>query len=427
MYYGWLIVGVAMYSAFLGAGLNNVTMSVILKPLSDDQGWTRTLTSGAITAGALLAGFLSPGVGRAADRIGPRLLMPVGAAAVGTLVILLSRIDEPWQFYATYVPARALGDTLLCGVVPLTAVANWFQAKRPRVIGLVLMAVPLGSAVMAFLYQMLIVHWGWRTAFVALGVLLWALAVVPPALLLRRQPEDLGLLPDGAAPRGPTPDRVPRQAEKPADEEQSWRLAEAIRTPTLWLIVASSTLATVATGGIAFHLVAYYTDVHIRPDLAAGALSVFALSGAFGSTLWGLLAERIPPRRVGMAVLLGSAAVVVLLLQVRVPLLAFVVALLIGLLARGGLMLTQVLLARYYGRRSFGAISGFADPFGKAGLGLGPLCAAAVFDLTGSYQGVFVAFGGAYAIAAGLVFFARAPARKDLEVGQGPALGSKGC
>src|SRR5438045_3742631 len=126
MYYGWLIVGLAMLSAFLGAGLNNVTMAVLLKPLSEDLGWSRTLTAGVATAGTLAAGLLAPWIGRLADRIGPRVLMPLGAAVVGTLVLGLSLIREPWQFYAVYVPARAIGDTLLCGVVPLTAVANWF-------------------------------------------------------------------------------------------------------------------------------------------------------------------------------------------------------------------------------------------------------------------------------------------------------------
>src|SRR5437868_3237626 len=200
MYYGWVIVAVAMLSAFLGAGLNNVSMAVVLKPLSEDQGWPRTLTAGAVTTGALLAGLIAPWVGRLADRIGPRVLVPAGAVLVGVLVALLSASRAPWQFYAAYVPARAVSDTLLSGVVPMTAVTNWFQVKRPRVQGLVFMSVPLGSAGLAMLYQQLITRFDWRTAFLALGALLWSLAVVPAAVLLRRQPEDLGLLPDGAAP-----------------------------------------------------------------------------------------------------------------------------------------------------------------------------------------------------------------------------------
>jgi sugar phosphate permease len=433
MYYGWLIVGLVMLSAFLGAGLNNVSLAVILKPLSEDQGWARSFTAGAVTAGALLAGFIAPWVGRAADRIGPRVLIPAGAVVVGLLTLLLGAISAPWQFYVAYVPARALADTLLCGVVPMTAAANWFYAKRPRVMGLVFMSVPLGSAALAQLYQALITHYDWRAAFIALGVLLLALVVVPTAVLLRRQPEDLGLAPDGgaagapapdtrapgplapdgAAPAAPTSSSQPEQpAPQPAAGEYSWHLHEALRTPALWLIVVSSALATVATGGIAFHIVAYLTDMQLAPAVAASALGLLALAGAGGSTLWGILSERVPPRHVGTAVLLAGAAATVLLLQVRGPALAYAVALLFGATARGGLMLTQVLLARYYGRRSFGAISGFADPFGKVGLGGGPLLAAAAFDLTGSYHAVFLAFTGAFVLAAALVFFARQPTPK---------------
>ncbi|HEY7068279.1 MAG TPA: MFS transporter [Chloroflexota bacterium] len=434
MYYGWVILAIAMLSAFLGAGLNNVSMAVVLKPLSEDQGWPRTLTAGAVTTGALLAGLIAPWVGRLADRVGSRVLVPLGAVLVGILAALLSRTHAPWQFYAAYVPARALGDTLLSGVVPMTAVTNWFQAKRPRVQGLVFMSVPLGSAGLALLYQQLITHFDWRAAFLALGGLLWGLAVVPAAVLLRRQPEDLGLLPDGAAPgarvaTGEAERVAAGEAERaagaagrvvagkaqpagvaPVGDGRSWQLGEATRTPTLWLIVASSMLATVATGGMAFHLVAYYTDLAIAPGVAASALGLLALAGAAGSTLWGLASERVPPRYVGTAVLLASALSALLLLQVRTPALAYAGALLFGLTARGGLVLTQVLLARYYGRRSFGAISGFADPFGKVGLGGGPLIAAAAFDLTGSYDAVFLGFTAAFMLAAGLVYCARPPA-----------------
>ena len=308
MYYGWLIVGLVMLSALLGAGLNNVSMAVVLKPVSEDQHWSRTLTSGAITAGALLAGVLAPAIGRLADRVGPRALIPLGGAVVGTLALLLGSASAPWHFYAAYVPARALADTLLCGVVPMTAVTNWFHAKRPRAIGLVFMAVPLGSAGLALLYQTLITQWGWRAAFLALGVLLWTLAVLPAALLLRRQPEDLGLLPDGAAA---APEDWSAAADasdpKPSEIEYSWRLGDALRTPALWLVVVSSTLAALATGGTAFHLVAYFTDVQIPPGVAAGALGLMALAGAGGGGLWGTLAERVSPRYLGAAVLGTSA------------------------------------------------------------------------------------------------------------------------
>ena len=138
-----------MLAGFLGSGVSNVTMAVALKPITEDLGWSRTLTSSAITIGSVAGGLLAPLVGPLADRLGPRILLPFGAALVGTFVMCLSLTYEPWQFYATFVPGRAFAETLLTGVVPMTAVTNWFYLKRPRAIGLVALSVPLGSFVLS--------------------------------------------------------------------------------------------------------------------------------------------------------------------------------------------------------------------------------------------------------------------------------------
>jgi MFS family permease len=185
-FYGWIIVGVAMLAGFLGSGVSNVTMAVALKPITEDLGWSRTLTSSAITIGSVAGGLLAPLIGPLADRLGPRILLPLGAALVGTFVMCLSLTYEPWQFYATFVPARGLAETLLTGVVPMTAVTNWFYIKRPRAIGLVALSVPLGSFVLSLLYQFMITAYGWRSAFMMLGIALWLLVVLPGLLFLRR-------------------------------------------------------------------------------------------------------------------------------------------------------------------------------------------------------------------------------------------------
>lgn len=125
-FYGWIIVAISMIAGFFSAGVSNITMSVVLKPISDDLGWSRALTAAAVTMGALIGGALSPVFGPIADRFGPRILLPAGGVIVGLLAIGVSLSTEPWQFYATFVPARALTEFLLCGIVPFTAVANWF-------------------------------------------------------------------------------------------------------------------------------------------------------------------------------------------------------------------------------------------------------------------------------------------------------------
>lgn len=409
-FYGWIIVGISMLAGFLGSGVSNVTMAVVLKPISEDLHWSRALTSSAITMGSIAGGLLAPIFGPIADRLGPRYLLPCGAALAGSLVMTLSLSHQPWQFYATFVPARALAETLLTGVVPMTAVANWFYAKRPRALGLVALSIPFGSFALSLIYQSMIAAYGWRSAFLMLGAALWVFVVVPGAFFLRRQPEDMGLLPDGALapvekPAGGNPD-----AERSAPAaERSASLREAMGTRAMWLLVAAATFSSLSTGGVAFHLVAYFTDLKIPPALAVGALSLMALTGAFGSGLWGTLAERVHPRRLAMFTMSLSATAVALLTQVHVIPMAFVVAVLFGLSARGGFVLMHVLIARYYGRRSFGAISSVLEPFHKGGLGVGALIAGLGFDLTGSYRLVFWVFVANYLIAATLTFLARQP------------------
>ena len=409
-FYGWLIVAITMVAGFLAAGVSNITMAVVLKPISEDLGWSRTLTAAAITLGACLGGLLSPLFGPIADRLGPRLLLPAGGALVGLLAFGVSLSTEPWQFYVTFVPARALTEFLLCGMIAFTTAANWFYLKRPRVMGLVALSTPLGSAVLSLVYQFFVLRYGWRSAFLALGVALWVFVVTPGLIFLRRQPEDLGLHPDGlAAPPSRHTESMDIYSAGNATAERSWSRAEAVRSPTLWLLVSSAFLAAIGTGGVAFHTAAYFTDVRIAPTIAAGAVSVMALSGAFGNGLWGALAERLHPRRLSVATMIVSAASVGLLVQVSTAGAAYLFALLFGLNARGAGVLMQILIARYFGRGSFGAISSVLDPFHKGGLGLGALLAGFVFDSTGSYRPVFTIFLLSYLLSALLIFLARRP------------------
>ena len=402
-----------MVAGFFSAGVSNVVMAVVLKPISEDLGWSRTLTAAAVTVGAISGGILSPFFGPIADRLGPRSLLPAGGALVGLLAIGVSLSTEPWQFYATFVPARALTEFLLCGIVPFTAVANWFYLKRARAMGLVAMSVPLGASALALVYQFFVAHYGWRSAFLALGISLWVLVVIPGVIFLRRQPEDLGLNPDGVS--APTSHEDPLstgEKRQRAVVESNWSRRDAVRTRALWLLVAGTFFASLGTGGIAFHTVAYFTDNQIAPGVAAGALSVMALSGALGNGLWGTLAEWIHPRRLSIATMLVSAGAVALLMQTRGLLAVYVFAVLFGLNARGAAVLTQILLGRYFGRRSFGAISSILDPFHKSGLGLGPLFAGMAFDFTGNYQIIFAVFLGNYLMSALLVFLARPPVQR---------------
>jgi len=277
------------------------------------------------------------------------------------------------------------------------------------------MSTPLGSAATTLIFQFLVIHYGWRSAFLALGLAFLILVVVPAAIFLRRQPEDLGMHPDGIPPSLRSDKAVASGSQALLTGESSWSRADALRTTTLWLLVVGVFLASLGTGGIAFHTVAYFTDVKIAPAAAAGALSVMALSGALGNGIWGALAERMSPRSLSVTTTVLSAASVALLMQVGSPIMAYAFGILFGISARGGTaVLNQIMIAHYFGRRSFGAISGVLEPFHKGGLGVGALIAGVGFDWSGNYRGVFLFFLASYLVSAVLVFFARRPERSGV-------------
>jgi len=254
--------------------------------------------------------------------------------------------------------------------------------------------------------QLIMAHHNWRSVFMVFFLAMLFLQALPAALVLRRRPEDLGLVPDGGKgvhAKSASPDQAPARVEL------SWTLREALRTSALWLLIAAISVAYVVNSGVGFHLVAYYTDIGIDATVAVGAMSIYALTGALASVIWGFLSERLPERLLASTVMVLTAATIMYLLSVRTATGAFIFAMLFGLTCRGEGTLVNIILAQYYGRSSYGTISGFVNPFNMLGLGFGPLISSVSFDLTGSYQAVFTVYIAGSILSAVLFWLAKKP------------------
>ena len=116
---------------------------------------------------------------------------------------------------------------------------------------------------------------------------------IPAALILRKRPEDFGLLPDGERKVAVS---ITSSTQVGAEEELNWTLRDAIRTSAIWLLSAAILVALAVNSGIGFHMAAYFTDVGIDSTIAVGAISVYALTGAISNLIWGFLTERLPER-----------------------------------------------------------------------------------------------------------------------------------
>jgi MFS family permease len=193
-----------------------------------------------------------------------------------------------------------------------------------------------------------------------------------------------------------------------------------MKTPALWLLIFALGIGITANGAIGFHQVAYYTDVGMAATAAAVALTTYGISGAFANVIWGYLVERASERHLATVSMVFAALALFYLVFVDSLWMALIFSVLFGLAARGESSLVLMIVAQYYGRNSYGTISGFIGPFQMLGLGLGPLLASISFDVSGSYKGVFVIFSAGYLFAAALMWFARRPSLpKNVELEPG--------
>ncbi len=416
IFYGWRVLSVTIVIGLFATLMSQLFSGVMLPHIEEDTGWSRSSVTFAVTLGSVSAGLTAPFFGRFTDRFGPRFITPLGIlVTVGAMCLLgLSASSHIALFYFGHIFGRAWSQNTLAGVVPQTTAVKWFRKMRGRALGLTQMALPLGGAALIPVAQLLINGGvGWQSIYYSFGAFMLVALLTPAALVLRRRPEDLGLLPDGV-----TSEEIETAADQPkasdATTEVSWTVSQAVHNPALWLLVAAMCIGVAANGAIGFHQFAYFRDQGIASTAAALAVSAYALSGAVANVLWGFLIEKVPGRVVGAGTMLIASVMCAFLLTVDSAGTALLFAVVFGLAARGQSSIILVMEAQYFGRESYGAISGLSLPFQQIGLGLGPALAAISYDATGqSYTFAFVAFGVVYVLAAILIWLARKPELPD--------------
>jgi MFS family permease len=415
-YYGWLILGICFLATFAATAVSQVVLGGIQIFITEDTGWSKSTISLAVTAGTWSSGLLSPLIGRLADRYGPRWLMPVGITVAAAAFFSLAGVDALWQFFAAYILGRAVSNPVLIGLVPRTVAVNFFRRRRNIVLALVTSYRPVTGAINIQIFSFLAIRYGWRAAYRYMGILALVL-VAPIVLFMRRRPEDIGLLPDGAKPGEPVragPGVLRRSGggrRVPVEEaEFSWTAHEALRTKAFWLIVMTAVTGTLASGAVGFSMVPYlFEDVGISKGMAAGVLSLGTFL-AITNLGWGYLADVFTPRRCLVVTMTGAGASVLYLITVGSLPTALVFALAFGIFSGPATPLENMILAQYFGRNSYGTIAGIYTPFQTVMLGLGPSFGSVFREVTGGYEALYVISGTLYFASALFVLLAKPPA-----------------
>ena len=344
--------------------------------------WSRSAMSGAVSLGGLLGALAAPMFGVMVDRYGARMMLFGSALVVGGACFALAGTSSLIAFYVAFGISRLtfLGPMELAAT---GAVAKWFVRRRARAMSVISLAHFVGLAALPLLAQAVIDVHGWRAGWVSFGVVVLLLGALPALLFMVRQPEDIGLNPDGD--NHPEPDEHAHENGRDRAGEYNFTLGEALRTPTMWLLMLFSALLFMVQAGMSLHQAPHLIERGLSAVAAAAVISVFSLGGAASAVAVALVGDRLPIR-LSLAV---SAALVgastVLMHSVSSNLDGITAALLFGLGLGMASTLLSIAWANYYGRKHYGAIRGVALSVQVAGQAAGPLIAGIMYDVTGSY------------------------------------------
>jgi MFS family permease len=409
IYYGWIVLAVAMVAGSFSTGLGVWGVSIFLRPMTEALGWSRSSFFAALTVRSLVAGVLAPFIGPLLDTPkGPRRLMLLSAVLLGVSLMGVRFVNNIWEFYLLFGVVGGIAQVTGANSLAHSILPKWFVRKRGRVLGIAAMGPGLGPMIFPVSIQSLIEFTDWRTAWFVLGIVAIAI-LVPMSFLVRTRPEDMGLLPDG--------DIVPPEERGEGRPRQPRRLegltrSEGIRTPAFWLIVVSFMLVGIGIGGFHANLVPFFQDAGLSAGTAALSGTAFAICSVSTRPVWGILAERVPVRYILGPLLIMAAGSVLLVLNVGGKPSMLIAAGVHGVAIGAYISLQGLVVADYFGRAHLGAINGMIRPFMTGAGALSPLMIAVLFDLRDSYTVAFLIIAVGWLFAGVLMFMASPPAKR---------------
>jgi MFS family permease len=373
---GWLMVASLFLVLLLVFGGGYNTVPVFLPALLRAfPSWSHQRVSILASALAASAGLSVVPVGWLIDRIEARIVMVAGALAAGAAFLIASRANALAPLIAAYL---LMGFGIAAGtVLPASLViANWFTTRRGIAMGLANSGSTTGGMVMTLAAGFFIRHWGWRAAYLLIGLPMIAIAAPLIAIAVRSRP----------------PGSVRLRVAQSAETLPGYEIRPALATRSFWMIVIANFCFAFAATGTAIHMVAHLEHVGYSAANAALAMSLIFGFAAIGKILMGLLADRLTARRALALDFAIQAAGIALVFAVQNVIIAPLFIVVYGLTVAAPLMLLPLLTAESLGLKRFGFIAGLAGLAQACGAAIGPLVSGRIFDITNSYASAFELF-----------------------------------
>ena len=416
IYYGyWLIIG-AFFAEFISVGVQNYIIGPFMIPMIDDFGWTRAEYTLPRTVGGFVTAVTGFIIGSYLDQWGPKKFMFFGALILSLSLYLLSQITELWHWVILNGVILTIGAALVGNLVVNVTLIKWFVDFRGRAIALAAMGVSFAGVLLTPFTTWAIDTYSWRFTWQLLALLTLVL-VIPPALIMRRSPEDYGLQPDGRT-KGDDQKGLTKNAI--VDFNRSLTRRQALSTKTFYWLVIAFTLFTISIQVMLLQTVPLMTDAGYDRKTAALMITVISVPAMLAKPVWGWLIDGLQQPRLLAAVssLVSASALFIIVYATNGNHLSVLTAgfLLLGLGWGGMIPLQEVIWASFFGRRHIGAVRGAAMPFMICLGSIAPIATSYYYDVVGDYNGAIITVGLANLISSVIILLIKIP---SLSINQG--------
>jgi predicted MFS family arabinose efflux permease len=351
------------------------TFGLFLKPISQEFGWSRGAMSAASALAALMIAVAVPFAGMLVDRFGVRcILLPVIVlSSISVAAISLTPASLP-----VFLTLYAVAGLVTAGHGPqpyAKAIAAWFDGRRGLALGIAMAGVGLGIILVPQLTRYLIETYGWRSAYVGLGALLFAVAFPAVAIFVRE------------------PDIAHRRLSADAAAQPGLSVRETLTGPSgFWTLASAVFLVAMAVNGTIVHVVPLLTDRGLSPAVAASLLGVVGLASTVGRLLYGYLADQFFAPCVAAGFFLLPCLGIGLLMLDAGRVSSFVAVIALGLALGCEIDMIGFLTTRYFGLRRFAELYGYLFAVFSAGSALGPFLMGSAFDFFHTYAPALTVF-----------------------------------
>jgi len=377
-----VVVVALLVSSFIMAGVNS-SFGVFFKPLEGAFGLTRATTSAVLSgrmAFSCVFAFLG---GWAIDRYGPRIVFSIMGFLIGLSLILTGLTTAAWQLFITYslLLAMGLGASY---VVTTSTVLRWFDRKRGLALGITLSGGGLGIAFVAPLAAFLIESFEWRSAFMILGGIAW-LVMLPVSQLMKKNPYEIGALPDGV-----TRDSRTAMIEDGVPLPPELTLLQAFRTRNFWSFLFIWALMAFCMVFIVTHIVPHAMDLGFSSVESATIISLIGIAMIAGRLIIGIITDKISAKAAAVVCSLLQAGVLLWLAWAQELWMLYLFGLLHGFTQGGFSTAVTILIGEAFGLTAIGKILGVLEIGIFIGAAIGPFLGGLIFDVNSSYTMAFL-------------------------------------